>query len=385
MVQEGKAYLANASHPSLGDGEVAGKLFAGEHALQFASESGAVELPYDGLDIAFGTRKDPRVTFTSESVPGCVLTASNEDITRELAFRRNGSLRRQVEAHREHVEGVRRLVLTGLFCAGFVALSAIAGAAIEWVLPRLIRNVPVKWEKDLGQQVAADVRKEFTVSGHTNVTVQLTELVGRLTKALPKQEYEFRVTLLANPDPNAFALPGGNIFVNMGLLRLCTNSIEVAGVLAHEISHVTRRHGLRTMVTSIGPAKAVGAVLGDSHGFLSALAAGSHLLVGQSFSREFEREADEEGFDLLLAAGLDPRGLEQGLKRIQKFEQRVGGGEGPRSLMSHPPTPERIESLAAKWNSTGRKTDFATLEPLKLPPPEKAGDLFDRLDKLIGK
>ncbi len=385
MSQEGKAYLANASHPSLGDAEVAGKLFSTEYALIFESEAGTVQLPCDGLDIGFGTKKDPRVTFTNESDPGCILVASNEDITRELAFQRNGHLRRQVAVHREHVEGVRRLVLTGVFCAVFVALSAVAGAGVEWMLPRLINNVPVKWEKDLGQQVAAEVRKDFKVSGDTNVTAQLAAMVTRLTRALPKNEYEFRVTLLADPEPNAFALPGGSIFVNMGLLWLCTNSVEVAGVLAHEISHVTRRHGLRTMVTTIGPSKAVGAVLGDSHGFLGALAAGSHVLVGMSFSREFEREADEGGFDLMTAANLDPRGLENGLQRIQRFEQRMGGGNGPRAFMTHPPTPERMERLAAKWNSASKKSGFAALEPLKLPPPEKSKDIFGRLDDLLEK
>jgi beta-barrel assembly-enhancing protease len=385
LSQEGTAYLGNATHPALGDAEVAGKLFAHEYALKFVSEAGEVELPYDAMEISFGTRKDPRVTFTSGRQPDCVLVASNEDITRELAFRRNGHLRRQVEAWREQVEGRRRLVLTALFCGVFVGLSALAGVAVEWLMPRLIDRVPVAWEKELGQKVAAEVRKEFKVSGDTNVAAQLTTLVTRLTKALPKHEYEFRVTLLADPEPNAFALPGGGIFVNMGLLRLCTNTVEVAGVLAHEISHVTRRHGLRTMVTTVGPAKAVGAVLGDSHGFLSALAAGSHLLVGMSFSRDFEREADEGGFDLMLAAGLDPRGLEQGLKRIQQFEQRMGGGGAPNALRTHPPTPERMERLAAKWQAATKKSGFATLEPLKLPPPEKGKNLFDRLDDLLDK
>lgn len=382
MSQEGKAYLGNATHPSLGDAQVAGKLYATEYALKFECEAGVLDLAYDGMHIAFGTKQDPRVTFTNESDPECVFTGSNEDITRELAFQRNGHLRRQVGVHREHVESKRRLVLTGAFCVVFVALSAVAGASIEWMLPRMINNVPVKWEKDLGRQVAEEVREEHKVLNDTNVTAQLNALVGRLTQALPKHEYEFQVTLLASPEPNAFALPGGSIFVNMGLLRLCTNSVEVAGVLAHEVAHVTRRHGLRTMVSSIGPAKAVGAVLGDSHGFLSTLAAGSHLLVGQSFSRDFEREADESGFDLMVAANLDPRGLENGLKQLERF---AGSGGGPRALMSHPPTPERMERLAAKWTAAKKKDGYEVPAPLKLPPPEKHKDIFDRLDSLLNK
>ena len=188
MSQEGKAYLANASHPSLGDAEVAGKLFSGEFALRFESGGAVVELPYDRMDIAFGTKQDPRVTFTNESSPDCVFTASNEDILGELAFRRNRHLRPQVEARREHVEGVRRLVLTGVFFAVFVSLSAVLGAGIEWVLPRLVDRVPVKFEKELGEEEAAKLRKRMRVSGETNVAAQLNAMVTQLTKSLPKHD-----------------------------------------------------------------------------------------------------------------------------------------------------------------------------------------------------
>lgn len=379
MSQEGKAYFGNASHPSLGEGEVAGKLFATEFALKFESASGAVELPYEGLDIAFGTKKDPRVTFTSENDSDCTFIADNADILGEVAFRRNGHLRRQVEAHREHVEGVRRLVLTGMFFVVFVSLSAVLGAAVEWTLPRLIDRVPVKFEKELGDEEADKLRKRMRAAGETNVTAQLNAMVAQLTRSLPKHDHEFRVTLLASSEPNAFALPGGNLFVNLGLLRLCTNSVEVAGILAHEIAHVTRRHGLRKIVSTIGPARAMQTVLGNNHGFLSTLAAGSHVLVGQNFSRDFEREADDSGYELMVAANLDPRGLENGLRQLQRFEQRFSGGDRPRALMSHPPTTERIERLAAKWSTASKKTGFTRLEPLKLPAEEKGGSPLDKL------
>lgn len=379
MSQEGKGYFGKASHPSLGEGEVAGKLFAAEFALKFESASGAVELPYDGLDIAFGTKKDPRINFTSEHDPDCIFTADTADILGEVAFRRNGHVRRQIEAHREHVEGVRRLVLTGVFCAVFVSLSAGLGAMVEWALPRLIDQVPVKFEKELGAEAAAKMGKRFRPGSETNVTAQLDAMVASLTKSLPKNEYEFRVTLVHSFEPNAFALPGGNLFVTTGLLRVCTNSLEVCGILAHEVAHVTRRHGLRKMISTIGPAKAMQTVLGNNHGLLSTLAAGSHVLVGQTFSRDFEREADDGGFALMVAANLDPRGLENGLRQLQRFEQRFSGKDRPRALMSHPPTTERIERLAAKWTGASKKAGFTPLEPLNLPAEEKGGSPLDKL------
>ena len=226
MSQSGKSYLANATHPSLGEGTVAGQVVAGEFALRFTSEAGTFDLLYDGMTIEFGSRKDPRVTFTSESDSDGTILTSNADITREYSLRRHAGTRAQIEDFEEQQEGKKRLWLTLGFCAGFVLLSALLGALVEWSLPRLINQVPVAWEKDLSKQVAADARKHFRPSGETNVATQLSSLVAQLAKGLPANEYEFRVTLVDVDEPNAFALPGGEIFVNEGLLRLCTNSVE---------------------------------------------------------------------------------------------------------------------------------------------------------------
>ncbi len=368
MSQEDLAYLASASHPSLGDGSVPGKLFNGEHALRFECEQGTVELPYTDLEIGFGTRKDPRVTFTHPEHENCELVAANEDILGAPPFRSRNNLRLRIREMEEQREGVKRIVLTFAFFVVFIGGSALAGAGVEWALPHLIEHVPVSFEKKLGDEVAGKVRSRAKVWNDTNVTAQLNAIVQRLAKTQPKNECEFRVAVLESREPNAFALPGGSIFVNKGLLLLMTNSVEVAGVLSHEIGHVVKRHGCRTLITSVGPSYAIQFVLGDNHGMLSVLAEGSHLLVEQSFSRDFEREADETGFDMMLAANLDPRGLEQGLRRLRDYEQKTfGGHEGSRALSSHPPTPERIDRLAEKWKSAKKQTGFGTLEPIRLP------------------
>ncbi|MBI3878270.1 MAG: M48 family metallopeptidase [Verrucomicrobia bacterium] len=370
MSQEDIAYLANASHPSLGDGSVPGKLFTAEHALRFECEQGTIELPYTDLEIAFGTRKDPRVTFTHPEHENCELVAANEDILGAPPIRSRNNLRQQIREKEEQREGVKRIALTFAFFAVFIGGSALAGAGIEWALPRLIEHVPVSFEKKLGEEVADEVRAEFKVSKDTNITAQLDAIVQRLVKTQPKSEYQFRVAVIESRDPNAFALPGGNIFVNKGLLLLMTDSVEVAGVLSHEIAHVTRRHGCRTLITSVGPSYAISFVFGDNHGMLNVLAQSSRALVGQSFSRDFEREADETGYEMMLAANLDPRGLEQGLKRLRDLEERMfGGRSGNRAFSSHPPTPERIERLAEKWKTTKKQTGFNTLEPIQLPQP----------------
>jgi len=366
MNQQEKAYPATA--PSPGDGSVAGNLFVGDFHLRFESAQGTVELPYDGLEMAFGTRKDPRVTFTHPKHEGCEVVAGNEDILRAHPFRTRNNLRLQVEAMKEHREGMKRVALTFAFFAVFIGGSALVGAGLEWGLPRVIQQVPVSFEKKLGDEAAEEVRDFFNVLNDTNLTAQLDGIVQRLARTQPKSEYQFRVAVLDTAMPNAFAVPGGSVFVTKGLLMLMTNPVEVAGVLAHEIAHVTKRHGCRTLIMNVGPGYAIRFVLGDNHGVLSTLAQGSRALVGQTFSREFEREADETGFEMMLGANLDPRGLEQGLKRLRDFEGRLGGGQGRRALNSHPPTPERIGRLAEQWSSAKKKSGFDSLPLIKTPP-----------------
>src|SRR5206468_5365206 len=104
-------------------------------------------------------------------------------------------------------------------------------------------------------------------------------------------------------------VPGGQVFIFSGLLDSVKRPEELAGVLAHEIAHVTRRHSLRNIISSAGLWLTLSALFGDTKGLTSILTDGSQFLLNQKFSRDFEREADDTGWDYLVAANVDPRGM----------------------------------------------------------------------------
>ena len=139
---------------------------------------------------------------------------------------------------------------------------------------------------------------------------------------------------------NAFALPGGTIIVTDGLLELADDAREVAAVIGHELGHAQARHGLRQMLQASIVAVTIGLWSGD---FDSVLTLAGTVLVGASYSRAFEYEADAFAADRLRRAGLPPSALASVLARLAT----AGGGDGPRYLSSHPPTPERIRRLQA--------------------------------------
>ena len=150
---------------------------------------------------------------------------------------------------------------------------------------------------------------------------------------------------------NAFAMPGGYVVVYTGLLKKVQRKEQLAGVLAHEIAHVTERHALNNIVSSLGVSVLVSAVIGDSSTLESVLAGSSEMLLGQKFSRDAETEADDVAWETLVRSNLDPRGLREFFEILQKEEEKLLGGlmKGALSWLStHPATEERIARLRQK-------------------------------------
>jgi predicted Zn-dependent protease len=175
-----------------------------------------------------------------------------------------------------------------------------------------------------------------------NAAVQ--EIGRRLVMGLGATPYAWKVRVLDSGDVNAFALPGGYIFVNRGLVERAADGHEVAGVLAHEMQHVVRRHGIDNLAREIGLRIIVYAVAGDAAAVERLAAENAAGLASMSFSRDQEREADRLGLELVRRAGLDPTGLERIMGTLAAED-----GALPAALSfvsTHPASAERAESLA---------------------------------------
>ena len=206
----------------------------------------------------------------------------------------------------------------------------------------------------LGREAAAEVRKQYPIIEDPKIARYLTKLGDRLVAAAPadlnKPVYEYSFTPVNLKEINAFALPGGPMFVNRGMIDAAAREGEVAGVMAHELSHVLLRHGTANATKAQGAqigaiAGAIaGAIIGGGWG--QVVSQGSQFGLGtwlMKYSREYEKQADLLGAQIMARAGYDPRDLARMFETIQR--QSKGSG-GPEWLSSHPNPGNRSTYIA---------------------------------------
>ena len=232
-------------------------------------------------------------------------------------------------------------------------LTFIGGglAAQTRVVPPDNKYTPAQ-DVELGQKAAADARQQLPLMRDDNVTSFVQDIGRRLVGAIPGElrhpEFHYTFEVVNVKEINAFALPGGPMFVNRGMIEAAHNDGEVAGVMAHELSHVLLRHGTAqaSKAQKYEMGQMAGAVLGAiiGGGWGQVISQGTQFGLGTAFlrfSREFERQADTEGAQIMARAGYDPLEMAAMFKTIQK----QGGSGGPQWLSDHPDPGNRIAAI----------------------------------------
>jgi hypothetical protein len=211
---------------------------------------------------------------------------------------------------------------------------------------------------EMGRQAAADVRKTLPLMHDDNVTSFAEDIGRRLVAAIPQDldqpQFQYTFEVVNVKEINAFALPGGPMFVNRGMIEAARTDGEVAGVMAHELSHVLLRHGTAqaSKASKYGVGQIAGAVLGAivGGGWGQVISQGTQFGLGTAFlrfSREYERDADIEGAQIMARAGYDPNDMANMFKTIQK----QGGSNGPQWLSDHPDPGDRSAYIAREAQS----------------------------------
>ena len=205
---------------------------------------------------------------------------------------------------------------------------------------------------ELGQEAAAEVRKQLPMLNDERVEDYVERVGEGLAGAIPAEfrhaGFRYTFDVVNQKEINAFALPGGPMFLNRGMIESAKTEAEMAGVMAHEISHVVLRHG--TAQATKGQKFQIGAIAGQILGAIVGGAAGCVIAQGSQFGlsayflkygREYERQADLLGAQMMARAGYDPREMANMFKTIQA----EGGRSGPEWLSSHPDPGNRSDAI----------------------------------------
>jgi predicted Zn-dependent protease len=244
-------------------------------------------------------------------------------------------------------------------------LAIVPGAAAPQTLPELGdpsgAALSLPQERRLGESVVRDIRLSGAYLEDPEVNGYLNELGNRLVTAIPGAPFDFLFFAVNDASINAFALPGGYVGINTGLILLTQTESELAAVLAHEISHVTQHHIARSISAQkdamlLTLAALAAAVLASRSGSSSsgqlasaALASSQGLAIQMqiNYTRQIEQEADRIGFQRLDAAGFDVTGMATFMERLQRAARFVEGN-APSYLRDHPVTYERIAEAQAR-------------------------------------
>jgi Zn-dependent protease with chaperone function len=248
---------------------------------------------------------------------------------------------------------------------------------------------------ELGREAAKEIREQYPIIHDERIAGYLSERGKRLVAAAPSElkqsVYEYSFTPVNLKEINAFALPGGPMFVQRGMFDAAAAEGEVVGVMAHELSHVLLRHGTANASKAQNPWLQLGQIAGALGGAVvggaagSAIAQGSQLGLGGlllRYSRDFEKQADLLGAQIMARAGYDPRALARMFETIERESKRSGGGSGPQWMSSHPNPGNRTQYITkeAAALTIAEAADDREFEPIKkafasLPPAKSMSDL----------
>ena len=226
-----------------------------------------------------------------------------------------------------------------------MSLLLLSGALALFTL------VSVEQEIEIGRSTQQQVRRQMAALDDAQVTGYVRSIGERLVARTPGPKYPYSFTVANYREINAFALPGGPIWINRGVIEAATSESQVAGVLAHEIAHIAQRHAAsqltKAMIANWGLGL-LGAFLGNSGGAETTQVAASLLTNGVflKFNRDDEVDADKVGLQILTRAGWDGRGM------IELFETlRRTASRDPAAVetffSTHPSPRDRIEQLKA--------------------------------------
>jgi len=278
-----------------------------------------------------------------------------------------------------------RLLTPGalLWVAALPIVSCVGpdGEPVNPVKKLIGTEVSVEQEREWGYQFDQEIAKKVTLIDDPIVVGFINDLGQDIVRGIEPQPFVYRFRVILDPTLNAFAVPGGYVYIHSGTILAATSLDELAGVVGHEIGHVKGRHIARMQEQMAIPQLlagivGMGAAVAAKNAGPAVAAEAVNVAMQLKFSREFEAEADDMGMTFMSRAGYDPQGMAHFFEKIEA-EERPGAIEIPPYLYSHPALKDRIQSV---------ETEAPTLRIHGSPPAELAAEMPEaqlRLTELI--
>jgi predicted Zn-dependent protease len=225
-------------------------------------------------------------------------------------------------------------------------------AALLFAVSLAACDVPQEQEAAMGAEAAEQIGSQLPLVRDPYINAYINELGDTIAKRTSRADLDWQFAVVNSHQINAFALPGGFIYVNRGLVERAENLSELAGVLGHEIGHVLGRHSAERLAKQQLTQNLIGAVVvGSGGGYDTAqIAQMVGSLINMKYGREDELESDSLGLRLMREAGYDPKAM---IGVMQALEKASGGGRQPEFASTHPNPGNRIQKIREELQKMG--------------------------------
>lgn len=232
-----------------------------------------------------------------------------------------------------------------LFVGGYFLVQQLSKVDLD-----LGYEVSIEQEEKLGDLFKDMIWNQYPTLKDNLADSALQEITNRLVENLDSTKYRYQFTIIKSDDINAFTIPGGNIYVFSGLMKLAETPEEVAAVLAHEIGHAEKRHVVSKMMKELSITAIVSVLSGGDPSILTKVLKD---IIGNSFDRDQEKEADKFALELLEKSGISPKSMARFFERMN--EKDLDYNKNLEILMTHPHNDSRIEAARKYRTKNGFK------------------------------
>jgi predicted Zn-dependent protease len=347
---------------TLDDGRAGGEVQLQPAGVSASAPDGQVFLiPYRDCQVEMGGFSG-KMVFCRNADRSVTIYCEDPKFVNALSLASSGILDEQLRAGRKQQRGEsRRQWVIGTVCL-VILLAMVVGVyfGIRSGATAAVKALPVSVDVQIGEAAFGSMDLGGPEVENNTIVDAMQSIVDRLAPQAAIEGMEFEIHVVESPMINAFALPGGTMVVYTGLIANADNAEQVASVLAHEMAHATKRHGLQRIARSMGIWAGVSLLVGDVGGLMGAGADLFRLASVNSYSRTQETEADQEGARMMHAAGIDPSEMGKFFAMLEKEH-----GDTPDFfawISTHPDHSSRIASVEKMVASFSEKQ----YQPLKL-------------------
>jgi len=348
-------YQSIIIHPQVQGGRCSGSLHIDVLAVVFSADEFQYKIPLSNLSIAAGGAGNRFIFLKDKTQSQISIYTSDKSVLKDPVLSSATEFAHELSGAKKTLGKTLQGTLTAI-----LILAAIIGGLYllkDKMVEGLASKVPPSWEKAAGDKLFNALSLQYHFIRDDSLKKEFLKVGAPLFKQVEKQGYPVSIYFVKDASINAFALPGGKVVIQSGLIENAKSWEEVMGVLGHELAHVTRRHHIRSVINNVGLYTLLAATLGDVSALAGTFVSFGGDLASLANSRSFENEADETGWKYLQQAKINPNGLITFFETIKKenqtkidtlLKQKVDLS----FLSTHPNVDERIKHLKEKQKQT---------------------------------